>query len=253
MTVNVDCAFRHIVKTGDKVRYRGLASAGRPHKGNHLPRLGLKRHMRKRRLAFLIRKGYVVHRDMAGDFRQRFGVGLIGDRLGQIQHAEHAVHRRHCFLQRPIYAGEPLYGIGKVYGISQKRHQRTGGNFAVHHFVTAEPHDERHGYRRQKFHRRRQQTRKLHILHRRLEIQFVLAAKALYFIILANEGLHHAHRRDAFLEQRSYFRRPFLDNATRYFYLAAENFHCLTDHRYNNQRQQRKFPVKIKHQYNRAD
>ena len=209
--------------------------------------------MRKRVSAFLIREGHIVKDDFAFNRRQFLRVGMIGDRFRKIHNRENAIRPRHRFLNRAVNAADPFDRVCQIDGVRKKRHQRSGGDHAVDDLVAAEPDDDRHGERRQKLYRRRQETHELIILHFSAKIQLVLPVKALDLKILPTEGLHDPHGGDAFLHGRRDIRQPFLNDGAGRFQLAPENLHRLPDEGYGDQCQEAELPVQQHHHDKRAD
>ena len=213
MPVNADRAAVHLVKPRNEVCDRRFARARRTDKGDHFSRGGIERHAAERRVPLLVRKRNVLEADMPLHGRQGLRPRLIRDRLFEIHNGKDAIHRSHCLLEIAVDAREPLHRICKVHGIGEEGDERPRRNVAVDNLIAAEPHDERHGDRREKLYRRRQHTRLLNILHYGVKIAVVAGHEAVDFIILAHERLDHARCGKALLQERRDFGEPCLNNA----------------------------------------
>ena len=130
--------------------------------------------------------------DTARDFRQFNRVGLIVDGFGQVKHGENSVDSRHCLLQTTVDSRQPLDGVGEVDGVCQKCDECARRHYAVDDFIAAEPDNQRDCDCRQKFDRRREQTRQLNVFHRRIEVELVFHAETVDLVIFAHERLDDA-------------------------------------------------------------
>ena len=190
---------------------------------------------------------------MSLDIRQSDCIFLVVNRLLHIEHIKDAVGARHGLLHHAVKAADALDGIRQVDGIRQEGDERARRHFPVDDFIAANPEDERDRNRREKFHRRRQQARYLHILHFSAKIQLVLVMEPSNLMLLAHKGLDDADRRDALLQERIDIGKTLLYDRARLLELLAEDVHRLSHERHSDQRDQREFPIEIEHQDDGTD
>ena len=164
-------------------------------------------------MPLLVRKRNVLEADMPLHGRQGLRPRLIRDRLFKIHNGKDAIHRSHRLLEVAVDARETLYGICKVHCIGKERDERARRDVTVDNLIAAEPHDERHGDRREKLDRWGQHTRLLDVLHHGVKVAVVAVDEAIDFIGLAHERLDHARCGKALLQERRDFREPCLNNA----------------------------------------
>ena len=251
--VDGNAARRDLVEARDQVGDRRLAGAARPDKGDHLAGFHFEADVGECRHALLVLERDVVEDDVPLDLRQFLGVRLVRDRLLEVDDGEDAVDGGHRALQVAVDAREALDRVCEVDSVRQEGDECTGRHLAVDDLVAAEPDDDRDRDGREELDGRRQEARELNVLHRRLEVELILAAEALDLVVLAHERLDDADGRDALLQERGDVGHALLDDRAVALDLAPEDLHGLADERDDDECQDGELPVEHDHHDERAD
>ena len=173
-----------------------LARPGPPHDGHVLAGGDAQVDVAEHRPAVVVGEAHVLEPDLAGDRRQRLGVGRVLDVELRVEHREDTLeaHAGRADLGEVLAQAED--GLVEVAQVGEEHGQLADGQGAAHHPERAEPDDRRGARGQQGLHHQHEQGLGPVEAERQGQAPLAAGPEVLDHPVLAPVGLHQLHRPD---------------------------------------------------------